>query len=193
MSVRCIRQNRPPHARHLPPSNGVKRWSHAAQTKGIFTDVSPAGSGLLLAAREKCMAKTAKERSTSKRELIDTGTDKRMVKGTAPGRFKESDDVGRSLSADRRRTAKRSTELGYGDQRVAGRRSVDVQSSISKIRIPMSPEWTQGVWRPQRFEQVGPDRRGASTHGVGFQGHSGIGVRNLSTNATTSSKRTSAV
>ena len=39
----------------------------------------------------------------SKRELIDTGTDKRFVRRDKGGQFKESDDVGRSLSQDRRR------------------------------------------------------------------------------------------
>ncbi|MBB6303712.1 hypothetical protein [Rhizobium leucaenae] len=38
----------------------------------------------------------------SKRELIDTGTDKRYVRRNEKGQFKESVDVGRSLSADRR-------------------------------------------------------------------------------------------
>ncbi|MBB4570747.1 hypothetical protein [Rhizobium leucaenae] len=38
----------------------------------------------------------------SKRELIDTGTDKRYVRRNEKGQFKESGDVGRSLSADRR-------------------------------------------------------------------------------------------
>lgn len=41
------------------------------------------------------------------RELIDTGTDKRYVRRDEKGRFKESDDVGRSLAADRRQTAPR--------------------------------------------------------------------------------------
>lgn len=39
---------------------------------------------------------------TGKRELIDTGTDKRYVKRDKQGRFKEVVDVGRSLAADRR-------------------------------------------------------------------------------------------
>ncbi|MBA2528312.1 MAG: hypothetical protein H0V18_21380 [Pyrinomonadaceae bacterium] len=51
-----------------------------------------------------------------KRELIDTGSDKRYVKRNADGTFKESDDVGRSLSADRRRKAKTKVKPGYGDQ-----------------------------------------------------------------------------
>lgn len=43
---------------------------------------------------------------TGKRELIDTGTDKRSVKRNKDGTFKESVDVGRSLAADRRSKSK---------------------------------------------------------------------------------------
>jgi hypothetical protein len=42
----------------------------------------------------------ARKRSTSKRELIDTGRNKMFAKRTAKGRFKEMDDVGRSLTAE---------------------------------------------------------------------------------------------
>ena len=62
------------------------------------------------------MAKKAKKRQASKRELIDTGTDKRYVRRNAAGQFKESDDVGRSLSADRRRKAKTKVKSGQGDR-----------------------------------------------------------------------------
>ena len=48
--------------------------------------------------------------------MIDTGRDKRYVKRTASGRFKESDDVSKSLWQDRRRKAKRSVKSGHGDQ-----------------------------------------------------------------------------
>jgi hypothetical protein len=58
----------------------------------------------------------AKKRASSKRELIDTGTDKRYVRRRADGTFKESDDVGRSLSADRRRNAKTKAKKGQGDR-----------------------------------------------------------------------------
>jgi hypothetical protein len=51
-----------------------------------------------------------------KRELIDTGTDKRYVRRDAQGRFTESDDVGRSLSADRKRHAKTASKPGQGDR-----------------------------------------------------------------------------
>jgi hypothetical protein len=51
-----------------------------------------------------------------KRELIDTGTDKRYVKRNPDGTFKESVDVGRSLAADRRSKSKSVAKSGYGDQ-----------------------------------------------------------------------------
>ena len=52
----------------------------------------------------------------SKRELIDTGTDKRYVRRDSRGRFRESDDVGRSLSQDVRRSAKKTVSAGQGDK-----------------------------------------------------------------------------
>jgi hypothetical protein len=51
-----------------------------------------------------------------KRELIDTGTDKRYAKRSKDGAFKESVDVGRSLAADRRSKSKTVAKPGYGDQ-----------------------------------------------------------------------------
>jgi hypothetical protein len=51
-----------------------------------------------------------------KRELIETGMDKRYVRRDEHGRFAESDDVGRSLSQDGRRKAKTAVESGSGDK-----------------------------------------------------------------------------
>ncbi len=48
----------------------------------------------------------------SKRELVDTGTDKRYVRRDEKGQFKESVDVGRSLSADKRHKAKHDATPG---------------------------------------------------------------------------------
>ena len=56
------------------------------------------------------------KRSSTKRELIDTGTNKMFAKRTAKGQFKEMDDVGRSLSADRRQKAKTIAKPGHGDK-----------------------------------------------------------------------------
>jgi hypothetical protein len=63
------------------------------------------------------MAKNATGRKkAAKRELIDTGTDKRYVRRGAKGQLKESDDVGKSLSADRRKKAKTKAKRGQGDK-----------------------------------------------------------------------------
>jgi hypothetical protein len=50
------------------------------------------------------------------RELIETKGDKRFVRRNKAGRFKESDDVGRSLAADRRERAMRVVKKGEGDR-----------------------------------------------------------------------------
>jgi len=55
-------------------------------------------------------------RKAAKRELINTGTDKRFVRRGAGGQFKESDDVGRSLRADRRTKANTTSKPGQGDK-----------------------------------------------------------------------------
>ena len=54
--------------------------------------------------------------SSSDRELIDTGTDKRFVRRDEEGQFKESDDVGRSLAKDRQQKAKTTVKPGQGDR-----------------------------------------------------------------------------
>ncbi len=54
---------------------------------------------------------------SSKRELIEpTPGDKRYVRRDDQGRFKEVDDVGRSLSQDRKRQAKTESKKGEGDR-----------------------------------------------------------------------------
>lgn len=58
----------------------------------------------------------AEKRSHSKRELIDTGNDKRFVRRDDKGRFEESDDVGKSLAQDVRKHAKTTVPPGQGDR-----------------------------------------------------------------------------
>ena len=57
-----------------------------------------------------------KKNGNGKRELIDTGTDKRYVRRDAKGHFNESDDQGRSLSQDVKREAKTKVKSGQGDR-----------------------------------------------------------------------------
>jgi hypothetical protein len=51
-----------------------------------------------------------------KRELIDTGNDKRFVRRDAEGQFKDVVDVGKSLAADQRQKAKTEVKSGQGDR-----------------------------------------------------------------------------
>ena len=52
----------------------------------------------------------------AKRELIDTGTDKRYVRRDDKGRFKEEVDVGKSLAADQRQHSDTPAKPGQGDR-----------------------------------------------------------------------------
>jgi hypothetical protein len=64
-------------------------------------------------------SKTAAKRTRtakSKRELIDTQKDKRYVRRGSSGKFRESDDVGRSLKTDRQQKARRTVKSGQGDR-----------------------------------------------------------------------------
>jgi len=51
-----------------------------------------------------------------KRDLVNTGTDKRYVRRDERGRFTSSDDVGRAQAADRRTRATTTVKPGQGDR-----------------------------------------------------------------------------
>ena len=67
-------------------------------------------------AKKAAAKKTGAKKTAAKRESIDTGTDKRFVRRGARGTFKESDDVGKSLTGDRRTKAKTKAKRGQGDK-----------------------------------------------------------------------------
>ena len=52
----------------------------------------------------------------SKRELSEPNGDKRLVRRDEEGKFKESDDLGRSLSQDVRKKAETEVKSGQGDR-----------------------------------------------------------------------------
>jgi hypothetical protein len=58
----------------------------------------------------------AKRKKAAKRTLISPRGDKRYIRRDAQGRIKESDDVSRSLSSDRRHKAKRKAPKGQRDR-----------------------------------------------------------------------------
>jgi hypothetical protein len=58
-----------------------------------------------------------KKRATSRRELIEpTKGDKRYMRRNAQGEFNKVVDVGKSLSSDKRTTAKKKVPKGQGDR-----------------------------------------------------------------------------
>lgn len=74
-------------------------------------------------AKRKPTARKTTRKEAAKREQIDTGSDKRFVRRGTSGRFKESDDVGRSLTRDRSTKAKKSVKSGQGDKGDRARRT----------------------------------------------------------------------
>jgi len=65
---------------------------------------------------KKAPTKRSTKKTAGKRELIAPRGDKRFVRRDEQGQFSEVDDVGRSLSQDRKKTAKRSAKAGQGDR-----------------------------------------------------------------------------
>ncbi len=63
------------------------------------------------------------QKKISKRELIDTGRDKRFVRRDERGRFDEVVDVGRSVMQDRRQHSQKVVPPGQGDRGDQKRRS----------------------------------------------------------------------
>jgi hypothetical protein len=55
-------------------------------------------------------------KKAAKRELVDTGADKRYVRRDVQGRFKDSEDVGRSAARDPRTKSKTKPSKGQGDR-----------------------------------------------------------------------------
>jgi hypothetical protein len=56
------------------------------------------------------------KRKAQKRELIDTGNEKRYVRRDSEGKLKEVDDQHRSLSEDHRKKAGTKVKGGQGDK-----------------------------------------------------------------------------
>lgn len=70
-----------------------------------------------MAATRKAPKRKTASRKAARRELIDTGTNKLYVRRNRRGTsFKEVEDTGRSLAADRRRKAKTVAKRGQGDR-----------------------------------------------------------------------------
>ncbi len=64
----------------------------------------------------KKKASLGPKRKAAKRELLNTGNDKRYIRRSVKGQFKESDDLGKSLAQDRKTKAKTTIKAGQGDR-----------------------------------------------------------------------------
>lgn len=78
------------------------------------------------------MAKSARKKSSGKRELIAPRGDKRYIRRDAKGRITESDDQGRSLSLDIKKKAKKKVSPGYGDQGDQPKRKTATKKAATK-------------------------------------------------------------
>jgi hypothetical protein len=58
----------------------------------------------------------ATKKTSDKRTLIEPNGDKRYVRRDEAGKFKESDDVSRSLRQDVKKPAKKTVPSGQGDK-----------------------------------------------------------------------------
>ena len=121
-----VKKAAPKKAKKAPPKKAVKKAAKKAPAKKSAKK-APAkkAKASKKAAKKKsvkrAVKKAAKKKTArpkaAKRELIDTGRSKQYVRRNARGTsFVESDNVGRSLAADRRSKAKTVAKRGQGDR-----------------------------------------------------------------------------
>ena len=65
---------------------------------------------------KKAKAAKAAKRPAAKRDLVKGKNATMFAKRSAKGRFKEIDEAGKSLKADRGKKAKTKTKSGFGDR-----------------------------------------------------------------------------
>jgi hypothetical protein len=67
-------------------------------------------------AKKSTNGTASRKRGSGRRDLVKTPTGDFFARRDGAGKFKEMDEVGRSLAADRRRKAKTTVRSGYGDR-----------------------------------------------------------------------------
>ena len=92
----------------------MERWSVPKQ--GPMEDVQESYTGDRPQISHLKESAVPSKKGNGKRELIDTGADKRYVRRDAEGQFKESDDLGRSLARDVQQHAKTTVKSGQADR-----------------------------------------------------------------------------
>jgi hypothetical protein len=92
------------------------QWNFPGRSYVGFAEQQLKGAFMAKRATKKSRKKPAAKKRAAKRELISPRGDKRFIRRDAAGRIKESDDVSRSLSQDRRKKAKKAAKSGQGDR-----------------------------------------------------------------------------
>jgi hypothetical protein len=82
----------------------------------IDIDGSKNTEAILAGIGNESTSKGAVKKSSDKRTLVAPNGDKRYIKRDEKGQIKESDDQGKSLSQDVKKSAKTKVTPGYGDQ-----------------------------------------------------------------------------
>lgn len=80
----------------------------------------------------KSIRKGGGKKDRGKRTLIAPNKDKRYVKRDENGQFSESDDQGKSLSQDVKKSAKKKIKPGYGDRGDQAKKSSTTKKSATK-------------------------------------------------------------
>jgi hypothetical protein len=95
---------------------GGMQWNFPCRSYVGFAEQQLKGAFMAKRATKKSAKKPAAKKRAAKRELISPRGDKRFIRRDAAGRIKESDDVSRSLSQDRRKKAMKAAKSGQGDR-----------------------------------------------------------------------------
>ena len=105
--------------------------------------------------------------TAKKRTLIEPNPgDKRFVRRNEQGEFKESDDVGRSLSADVKRAAKTAAPSGQGDKgdrkATGARKTAAKKTSARKTAAKKAPA-RKAAAKKAPAKKTGAKKTGAKT------------------------------
>lgn len=89
------------------------RSSKGGSSKG---GSSKGGSAKAASSKTAAGGSTARKRGSGKRDLLKTPTGNFFAHRDSEGQFREMDEMGRSLAADRRTKSKTKVSSGYGDR-----------------------------------------------------------------------------
>ena len=103
-------------AKRVGMVGGCSAGDRPTQSPSRYAGSPPSSSRMSTRKTARALKTTPGRKQAVNRDLIDTGTDNRDHAAEPEGQFKESDDFGRSLSADHRVRANTKATRGQGDK-----------------------------------------------------------------------------